>query len=126
MGRSKEESLNLHEKVEGLNTSNIRNVVSAEFVVFKPKAKISKVFEHVIHTYLKDSNAYGNIYFTKHFEWQGVCREAWFTNCIHKDMFNLAGVFITKRANVEFCSETFPFQNIKAEMYVKKFEKNII
>jgi hypothetical protein len=36
----------------------------------------SKTFVYDFSVYLKDSNAYGNNYFSKVFEWQGVCREA--------------------------------------------------
>ncbi len=31
----------------------------------------SNTFKYELELYLKDSNAYGNIYFAKHFEWQG-------------------------------------------------------
>lgn len=71
-----------------------------------------KTFEHTIDIYLKDSNAYGNTYFARYFEWQGVCRERWFYQCISADMLQTTGVFITKRAHQEYTHETFPFQSV--------------
>ena len=74
-------------------------------------------------SYLKDSNAYGNNYFAKYFEWQGVCREAWFYNCIAKDFLQPLGVLITKKANTEYIRETFPFQKIRCLVSVKNMKR---
>jgi enediyne core biosynthesis thioesterase len=57
-----------------------------------------KTFKHSIDVYLKDSNATGNIYFARYFEWQGICREKWFFECISADMLQSLGVFINKEA----------------------------
>lgn len=74
------------------------------------------VFTHVFDIYLKDSNAYTNTYFARYFEWQGVCRERWFHQCISADMLQSKGVFITKRAHTEYVHETFPFQTVECEL----------
>jgi enediyne core biosynthesis thioesterase len=79
-----------------------------------------QTFEHNIDIYLKESNAYGNTYFARYFEWQGVCRERWFHRCIASDMLQTQGVFITKRAHQEYMHETFPFQTVQCE--VNSFE----
>lgn len=71
-----------------------------------------KTFHHHIDICLKDSNAYGNTYFSRYFEWQGICREQWFFQCIAKDMLQSQGVFITKFAHQEYLQETFPFQRV--------------
>lgn len=42
--------------------------------------QIHQTFKHELTPFLKDSNAYGNIYFARYFEWQGICREMWFIN----------------------------------------------
>jgi enediyne core biosynthesis thioesterase len=75
-----------------------------------------KTFHHTIDIYLKDSNAYANTYFSRYFEWQGVCRERWFHQCISADMLQSAGVFITKRAHQEYVQETFPFQAVDCQL----------
>lgn len=73
-------------------------------------------FHHSIDIYLKDSNAYTNTYFSRYFEWQGVCRERWFHQCIQADMLQKQGVFITKRAHQEYVQETFPFQTVACKL----------
>jgi acyl-CoA thioesterase FadM len=75
-----------------------------------------KTFHHSIDVYLKDSNATGNIYFARHFEWQGICRERWFFECISADMLQSLGVFITKEAQQQYVCETFAFQKIECEV----------
>jgi acyl-CoA thioesterase FadM len=75
-----------------------------------------RTFRHSIDIYLKDSNAYANTYFSRYFEWQGVCRERWFHQCIAADLLQSRGVFITKRAHTEYLHETFPFQSVDCEL----------
>ena len=71
-----------------------------------------KTFVHSFDIYLKDSNAFMNTYFARYFEWQGVCRERWFHECIHDDLLGSDGMFVTKRAHQEYVHETFPFQRV--------------
>jgi acyl-CoA thioesterase FadM len=75
-------------------------------------------FRHTFTVTLKDSNAYGNTYFARHFEWQGICRERWFHECIASDMLQHQGVFITKHAEQDYVEETFPFDQVECEMNV--------
>jgi acyl-CoA thioesterase FadM len=79
-------------------------------------AGTSLTFRHTFDIYLKDSNAYTNTYFSRYFEWQGVCRERWFHQCISADMLQSHGVFITKRAHTEYLQETYPFQSVECEL----------
>lgn len=81
-----------------------------------PGAAEPKTFHHAIDIYLKDSNAYANTYFSRYFEWQGVCRERWFYQCIAPDLLRSQGVFITKRAHQEYVHETFPFQTVDCQL----------
>jgi len=83
----------------------------AEFNALAPQT-----FRHALAIYLKDSNAYGNTYFARYFEWQGICREKWFYDCISRDMLQQQGVFITKHAQQDYLHETFPFQEISCEL----------
>jgi len=85
-------------------------------VVQLRSAERHSVFKHAFDIYLKDSNAYTNTYFARYFEWQGVCRERWFHQCISADMLQSQGVFITKRAHTEYVHETFPFQTVECEL----------
>jgi acyl-CoA thioesterase FadM len=80
-------------------------------------------FIHTLTVYLKDSNAYGNTYFARYFEWQGICREKWFFECISRDMLQKEGVFITKHAEQDYLQETFPFQDISCEMNTFELKK---
>ncbi|MGO4582046.1 acyl-CoA thioesterase [Cupriavidus sp. 2TAF22] len=79
-----------------------------------------KTFHHAIDIYLKDSNAFMNTYFARYFEWQGICRERWFHECIHDNLLAAGGVFVTKRAHQEYVEETFPFQ--KVDCYLNTFQ----
>lgn len=79
-----------------------------------------KTFHHVIDIYLKDSNAFQNTYFARYFEWQGVCRERWFHECVHNNLLAAGGAFITKRAHQEYVEETFPFQRV--DCYLNTFQ----
>lgn len=79
-----------------------------------------KTFHHAIDIYLKDSNAFMNTYFARYFEWQGICRERWFHECIHGNLLAAGGVFVTKRAHQEYVEETFPFQRV--DCYLNTFQ----
>jgi acyl-CoA thioesterase FadM len=84
------------------------------------EATPTKTFHHVIDIYLKDSNAFMNTYFARYFEWQGICRERWFHECIHNNLLAAGGVFVTKRAHQEYVQETFPFQRV--DCYMNTFQ----
>lgn len=79
-------------------------------------ARETLTFRHAIDIYLKDSNAYGNTYFARYFEWQGICRERWLQQCIAADLMQPRGVLITKNANIDYVRETFPFQTVECEL----------
>lgn len=70
-------------------------------------------YQQEINPYLKDSNSYGNIYFSRYFEWQGMCREMWFCEHIFPNMFELKGAFVTKYAHNDYEMEVLPFQKIR-------------
>lgn len=79
-----------------------------------PAAQLT--FHHKLSVYLKDSNAYGNTYFARYFEWQGICREKMLFDCIARDLLKDEGVWITKHASQDYIQETFPFQEIDIEV----------
>ncbi|WNV03011.1 thioesterase family protein [Candidatus Methylospira mobilis] len=81
-----------------------------------PAINAQKTFRHILDICLKDSNAYGNTYFARYFEWQGVCREQWFYRCVASDMLQSQGVFVTKCAHQDYAHETFPFQTVECHL----------
>ncbi|MDH4274036.1 MAG: thioesterase family protein [Gammaproteobacteria bacterium] len=80
--------------------------------VIQTRAEPVLTYQHEIVPYLKESNAYGNIYFSRYFEWQGMCREMWFCECIFPNMFEIKGALVTKFAHNDYEQELFPFQKI--------------
>lgn len=89
---------------------------NAEQIIVPHRSIGIQTFHHSIDIYLKESNAYGNTYFARYFEWQGICRERWLHQCIAQDLLQTQGVLMTKRANQEYLQETFPFQTIQCEL----------
>lgn len=71
------------------------------------------IFEKTV--YLSDTNAFGNAYFSKYFEWQGMAREAFFRAIMPNPNFlmNSGLVLITKRAATEFKKELFLYDDIE-------------
>lgn len=109
---SQKESIMLQENL--LPKTSLHSLFSSEKLPASVEAK--KTFRHSIDICLKDSNAYGNTYFARYFEWQGVCREQWFYRCISSDMLQTKGVFITKCAHQNYAHETFPFQTVQCHL----------
>jgi enediyne core biosynthesis thioesterase len=89
--------------------------LDSSILVATPKPE-ALTFRHSIDIYLKDSNAYGNTYFARYFEWQGICRERWIQQCIAADMLQTQGVLVTKNATIDYVRETFPFQTVDCEL----------
>lgn len=75
-----------------------------------------------LEAYLKDSNAYGNVYFARYFEWQGVVREKWVSEKIVPSIFDLDQILITKEAYINYKNETLPFQKIEATLNTSDFK----
>lgn len=77
------------------------------------KKQLFNTWQYELTPYLKDSNAYGNIYFARYFEWQGLCREKWFNECVCHDMFELKGSLVTRSAANDYIASIFPFQKVR-------------
>jgi len=89
----------------------------------KPKHfQLHHVWQHELTPYLKDSNAYGNIYFARYFEWQGMCREKWFSECICPNMFELKGSLVTRSAYNDYVAAIMPFQKVRCELSTRKIK----
>ena len=107
----------MHAQLEtNINKKSFSSYQGAFEALDIPKKLPEKTFLYEFDTYLKDSNAYTNIYFSRYFEWQGICRERWFHRDITRDMLQSEGVLITKRAHNDYFRETFPFQTIHCSL----------
>lgn len=71
---------------------------------------------------LKDTTPYGNVYFSRVFEIQGIVREMWLKE---NNLLNSLKDYqlITKKADNEYIKECMPFVDYKAEFIVKKINK---
>ncbi len=70
------------------------------------------IFEKTV--YLSDTNAFGNAYFAKYFEWQGMAREAFFREIMPDPMYLMkTGLkLITVRAATEYKNEVFLYDDL--------------
>ena len=69
------------------------------------------IFELTV--FLKDTNAFGNAYFSRYFDWQGMAREAYFATVkSFMEIIQNGTKLITKRACNEYMHETLPFDEI--------------
>lgn len=63
--------------------------------------------------YLKDTNLFGNVYFSRYFEWQGMAREAYFQTVKDYQKIMRSGIkLITKKASTVYEHECTAFENI--------------
>ena len=81
--------------------------------LIESKNQLFNTWQYELTPYLKDSNAYGNIYFARYFEWQGLCREKWFSECVCHNMFELKGSLVTRSAANDYIASIFPFQKVR-------------
>lgn len=90
----------------------------------KPDAKLTsfildqpnniKAFSFKVTVYLKDTNAFGNTYFARYFDWQGMAREAFMKAVVQDPMMLIkSGVrLITVFAHTEYHHETVLYDTI--------------
>ena len=73
-----------------------------------------KEFSFEKTVYLTDTNLYGNAYFARYFDWQGMAREEFFRQVIgDNDAFFRSGIkFITLEASVKYHHEVTLFDNV--------------
>lgn len=78
-----------------------------------------KAFSFEVTVYLKDTNAFGNAYFSRYFDWQGMTREA-FLKFLLGDPTPLitSGIkMITVRAHIEYYHETFLYDQVVIKVH---------
>jgi len=64
--------------------------------------------------YLTDTSSFGNVYFARYFDWQGMAREEFF-RCIVEDyqkLFQSNIKFVTIEANVKYYHEAILFDEV--------------
>jgi len=79
----------------------------------------SFVFEKTV--YLSDTNAFGNTYFAKYFEWQGMAREAFVKRCLVPDFKQLVATgikLITAEAYHKYKHETVVYDRVLIKLRV--------
>jgi enediyne core biosynthesis thioesterase len=106
-----------------ITSSSLNESIINTSPVISCDMKKGKIFFKEIELFLKDSNSYGNIYFSTYFEWQGVLRESWFSECIFENMLELEGCFLTKDAYNRYYSSSYPFQKIRGSLTLKNMKK---
>ncbi|MCX5751666.1 MAG: thioesterase family protein [Candidatus Saganbacteria bacterium] len=70
--------------------------------------------------YLCDTNAFGNVYFAKFFEWQGMAREAFFREVMPNPNFliDTHTHLITVKAAVEYKQEAYLYDDVEIALVV--------
>jgi acyl-CoA thioesterase FadM len=73
----------------------------------------NKEFIFELTVYLKDTNIFGNVYFSRYFEWQGMAREAYFqTIKDHRRLLFSGMKLITRKASIVYENECTAFDDI--------------
>jgi enediyne core biosynthesis thioesterase len=103
-------------------SGNRDECMRAEDVVFK-KIPPKKTYTCEFSVYLKDSNAYGNVYFARYFEWQGVVREKFWIECVCNTFTEIGIILATRSADIQYKKEVFPNQKITASLNVIDLKK---
>lgn len=75
---------------------------------------MSKEFNFEKTVYLEDTNAFGNVYFARYFDWQGTAREEFFKQIMPdpKSLMESGIKFITISASMEYQKEAVLFDEI--------------
>ena len=77
-----------------------------------------------LEVFLKDTNLFGNTYFSRYFEWQGMAREAYFeTLPNYRELLTLGIKLITKRASIEYKHECTAFDHIHIKIQNRNIHK---
>lgn len=85
-----------------------------------PNKKIGNKFIFRRRVYLSDTNAQGNVYFAKYFEWQGDAREEFFRSAvpIHESFFSAGYRLLTVEASLEYKGEAKLYDEVEITVTV--------
>lgn len=88
-------------------------------IVDKPAA-----FQYEFDVFLKDTNAFGSVYFARQFEWQGLLREAWLSQTILPFLLQIGATLVTKTAHIDYIAPGMPFTKVVGTLTIKEI-KNV-
>lgn len=94
----------------------------------KPEFKtrsVDKTFDFYKRAYLKDTNAEGNVYFARYFEWQGEAREDFFRQAVpdHMAILQSGTKLITVHSWLKYEHETYLFDEIIIQIQTLSLKK---
>jgi len=74
---------------------------------------------------LRETNAFGNVYFSVYFEVQGATRELWVRDCVLKNDSRLDGslVLSTKSAHCDYKAPFYLFDTILCRMHIEELRR---
>lgn len=74
----------------------------------------------------KDTNIVGNVYFTRHLEWQGMCREMFIRDHAPEilDELEKGLCFVTMQTSCDYLGEINAFDEIAVRMRLEKRRRN--
>lgn len=75
-------------------------------------------FHFTVKVYLKDTNIFGNVYFARYFDWQGMAREEFFNKIVPEPNFLLKKniKLITIEAYIKYLKEALLFDTIQIKV----------
>lgn len=99
-------------------TTHLKNISRTKEFAKQDNTKKNFVFRKRV--YLSDTNAQGNVYFARFFEWQGDAREEFFRVAvpIHESFFSAGYRLITVEASLEYKGEAKLYDEIEIEVTV--------
>ncbi len=81
-------------------------------------------YRHIVT--LQETNAVGNVYYTRHLEWQGRCREMFLREHVPAtlDLLQAGWSLVTVRCSCEYFAELFAFDEIAIRMRLASLTQN--
>ncbi|MDE1920516.1 MAG: thioesterase family protein [Candidatus Omnitrophica bacterium] len=81
-------------------------------------------FEYEITVTLKDINMYGTVYFSRYFEWQGICRELYFITLKNYEEVLNNITMVTKYAWNDYKRQIHAFEQILIRVQNRDIKKS--
>lgn len=93
-----------------------------------PRDPADQVFRYTHVVSFQETNVVGNVYFTRHLEWQGRCRELFIHRYAPSVLDDLGGDLrlVTLRVACDYHAEVFAFDEIELEMRLIEQDRNRI
>jgi enediyne core biosynthesis thioesterase len=87
---------------------------------------VSRFFEYRHVVSLQETNLVGNVYYTRHLEWQGRCREMFLREFAPEtlELLRNGWALVTVRCSCEYYAELFAFDEISVRMRLASLSQN--